>query len=947
MTRPRCALLLFLFCFGTGVAVAAGWAHEESDLAPDPAVHWGVLPNGLRHAVLPNAEPQGRISLRLIVQAGSMHENDDERGLAHFVEHMAFRSTRNHSGGNLVNTLQRLGVGFGPENTAFTTHDYTIYHLDLPDDKTATLREALLVFREYADGILFLPDEIERERGVVLNEMAMRNTPEARVSEANLGFILPGARQTERSPIGLESLIRTFTPAQFHAFYDAWYRPERMIVTMVGSVDPAVAAGLIEETLAPLAARGPARPEPPRLGRTPATTAEARVFNEPGIVGLALSFQHAVSVQETPGVYEDRVRELHSGLAHHMLQQRLTKLAQRRGTSFIAPRVEQNAGFTGWRVYSLILPSKLLAWRLVILEAEQELRRALEHGFTADELREAKKYFATHYEQSERMAGTRHSAALATQLAVCIAQHKVFTSPAIVRATIQPALDRATPEDCHHAFREVWGAAPPKLFIAANSSLNITDRDLTDAFLYSRRVEVLPRAELQTAVFAYTDFGQPGRLVANQYHEATDARLTRYANGVRFNFKRTDFETDAVLVSLRVGTGRISQPPDRPGLDLLANYALLSGGLGRHTNTELNEILNGRVISLGFNVESDALAFTLHCAPRELLLGLQTLTAMLTDAAYRPEAMRNARANFGALVEWVANTPGGPIFALAPRVLTGGDLRFGVPTMEILGQRSLPELRAWLEPQFRGGPLEFSIVGDVDFATAEAAVAQTLGALPDRFVMLKAPQGQLSVPPPPAEPIITPVDTKLRQCALAYYWPMPDLRDVATERRCRLLADLIEERLRQRVREELGASYALAAKFEQYEGFPELSYFETYIEIDPLRADEVDRLVRREIASLRRDGLTPDEFERVRQPFLARRSADLRDNGYWGYTVLREAQLKPARLAAALDRESDTAAITAVEVQALADRYLDPDRMFVFRTTPVRNPGAMYPPASD
>lgn len=946
MTR-RCALLLLLFCLGRGVAAAAGWAHEASDLAPDPAVTWGVLPNGLRYALLPNAEPQGRISLRLIVQAGSMHENDDERGLAHFVEHMAFRSTRNHSGGNLVNTLQRLGVGFGPENTAFTTHDYTIYHLDLPDDKASTLREALLVFREYADGILFLPDEIARERGVVLNEMAMRNTPEARVSEANLGFILAGARQTERSPIGLESRIRRFTPAQFHAFYDAWYRPERMILSVVGTVDPSVAAGLIAETLGPVAARGPTRPEPEPMLGTPVAPVESRIFSEPGIVGLALSFQRAVPVRETPGRIGDRVRELHSGLAHHMLQQRLTKLAQRRGTSFIAPRVEMDDGFSGWRVYSMIFPSKLLAWRLVVLEAEQELRRALAHGFTADELGEAKKYFSTYYEQSERMAGTRHSAALATQLAACIARHKVFTTPAVVRAAMQPALERTTPEDCDAALREVWGSAPPQLFIAANSALNITDRDLTAAFDYSRRIEVLPRAELMPATFAYTDFGPSGRLVANRYHEATDARLTRYENGIGFNFKRTDFETDTVLVSLRVGTGRINQPPDRPGLDLLANYGLLSGGLGRHTNAELNEILNGHVISLGFNVESDAFAFTLHCAPRELLLGLQTLTAILTDAAYRPEAMRNARANFGALIEWVANTPGGPIFALAPRVLTGGDQRFGVPTMDILGQRNLQELRAWLEPQFRGGPLELSIVGDVDFATAEAAVAQTLGALPARLVMLKPPQEKLSLPPPPAKPIVTPVDMKLRQCALAYYWPMPDLRDVTTERRCHLLADLIEERLRQRVREELGASYALATKFEQYEGFPEFSHFETYIEIDPRRADEVDRLVRREIASLRREGLTPDEFERVRQPFLARRSADLRDNGYWGHTVLREAQLKPARLAAALDRESDSAAITPAEVQALAERYLDPDRLFAFRTTPVRNPGAMYPPASD
>lgn len=935
MTAPRCLLIVAVFCLSHTWAAAQTWAHERSNLPPDPAVHWGVLPNGFRYAIRQNAEPQGRISLRFIVQAGSLDERDDERGLAHFVEHMAFRSTRDHPDGSLINELQRLGIGWGPENTAFTTFDYTIYHLDLPDDKASTLQEGLSVFREYADGIVFKPAEIDTERGVVLSEMAMRNTPDARAGQANLDFVLPRSRQSERAPIGLEAQIRQFTAAQFKGFYDAWYRPDRMILSVVGTLDPARVEDLIKSTFGPLQARGPARPDPPAELTSAPATEDTRIFTDPSTVGVALLLQHAVRHPEHPNTLEDYTQNLHTALALSMLQQRLGKMAQRRGTSFISPRVTMNSVYRGWRVATLSLPGKILAWRLLVADAEQELRRALEFGFTASELHEAKKNFTTYYEQGVRSEATIPSPNLATSLAAAIAHDEVFSDARTIQRTMQGPLDRATLADCLQALREAWGREPPKLFINANAGFNVTAREVANAYNYSRRVEVLPPVERPVPAFAYTHFGPTGTLVQKQHLEDLDLWLTQFANGVRFNFKTTHYEADTVLVSLRVGTGRLSQPRNQPGLDLLANYGLLAGGLGKHTNAELSDILNGHVISLRFGVESDTFAFSLRCAPRELQLGLQIITAILTDSAYRPVAMRNARANYGSLSESLSSTPGGPIFANAPRVLTSGDQRFGIPNLEVLARRTLPELRAWVVPQFTHGPIELSVVGDIDLPTAEQAVASTLGALPARPAPADDQDRGVKTPRPSPQPMNSAVSAQLRQSAMAYFWPMPDLRDVHTERRCRLLASILEDRLRQRVREELGASYSLSSQFVQTEGFPTFNYFQTYAEVEPSRTQEVDRIIRREIAAMRREGLTRDEFERAKQPFISRRSADLRNNVYWGYTVLRDAQQRPARIAAARDRTADTAAITLPEVQQLLDRYIDPSAVFAFRTAPL------------
>ena len=192
----------------TPVAVAAPlWPELESDLPPDPALVRGMLPNGLRYLILPNAEPKEKISLRLLVRVGSLHENDDERGLAHFVEHMAFRGTKAFPAGSMVAALQRLGIALGPDSTAFTSYDHTIYHLELPDTREATLREGLRAFREYADAVTFDAKLIEQERGVILNEMASRDTPEARAYDANFAFLWPGSREIRRKPIGLPEIF--------------------------------------------------------------------------------------------------------------------------------------------------------------------------------------------------------------------------------------------------------------------------------------------------------------------------------------------------------------------------------------------------------------------------------------------------------------------------------------------------------------------------------------------------------------------------------------------------------------------------------------------------------------------------------------------------------------------------------------------------------------------
>ncbi|HEY5079567.1 MAG TPA: insulinase family protein, partial [Opitutaceae bacterium] len=288
--------------------------------------------------------------------------------------------------------------------------------------------------------------------------------------------------------------------------------------------------------------------------------------------------------------------------------------------------------------------------------------------------------------------------------------------------------------------------------------------------------------------------------------------------------------------------------------------------------------------------------------------------------------------------------PSGPISMGAARVLSGGDLRFGTATIPEFSARTIAEVRDWIDPQLKSGPVELSVVGDTTWEEASAQVGATLGALPQRAERSNATSSQILSPPqkPSKNVYLATTDPILRQVAIAEFCPVKDLSGVHMERRCRLLAAILAERMRVRLRVELGAAYGFDADFVEIDGFPDFSYFIATATVSPEHAKRASELVLSEIEALRHGRFTDDEFERVKRPFLSSREEDLRNNGYWGSTVLRDAQQRPERLDAARDRQADCASIRRSEVEALASRYFGAKHWFHFVAYP--RAGSMYLP---
>ena len=228
--------------------VAQQWPHEQSDLPPDPALIFGKLPNGVRYIVMQNKTPLDRVSMHLMVHAGSLNETDDQQGLAHFLEHLVFCGSTHYKPGELITYFQSIGMDFGADANAHTGFSDTVYDMLLPNGSQKSLVDGLTVLRDFADGALLLPSEINRERHVVLAEKMTRDSASYRTFVSSLKFCLPDSLVSRRLPIGDENIVKAAGQTIIKKFYDAWYRPEKMMIVITGDMDPATAVPLIENT---------------------------------------------------------------------------------------------------------------------------------------------------------------------------------------------------------------------------------------------------------------------------------------------------------------------------------------------------------------------------------------------------------------------------------------------------------------------------------------------------------------------------------------------------------------------------------------------------------------------------------------------------------------------------------------------------------------------------
>lgn len=916
-----------------------GWGFPVYDVAPDPAVRYGTLPNGMKYAILRNATPKDSASVRMRVELGSIAESDAEQGLAHFIEHMAFNGSKNVPEGDMVKILERKGLAFGADTNASTGFDATTYQLDLPKTDDDMIDTALMLMRETAGNLTIAPEAVNRERGVILSEMRTRDSFQLRRIKDYLGFVAPETPFAKRLPIGTQPVLENASSAEIRSLYERYYRPEKTTLVLVGDFDPAAVEAKIQARFADWRGVGPAGAALVQGNVDVARPAAADTFVDPDVPYIVSidSFQPYVATPDT--VAENR-RQLLEQLGNAILNRRFQKIANAPDSPILGASASTGDLFKAAHDTSISVTAKEGAWQQGLTVGETELNRALQYGFTQAELAEQLANFQLAFDTAADQADTRRSASLADAIIATVDDKDIFATPAFNRELfnrLKPTLDV---DAVNAAFKARWAGSPPLVHVSAKTPIAGGDAAVLAAYQAAKATKVAAPAAATSAAFAYDDFGTPGTVVADTTIPDLGIRTIRFANNVRLNLKKTDFEQGKLRYTIRIGSGELQLPSDEPGLALLMSSMFANAGLGKHSYDDLSQILAGRNVSPGLTASDDAFGTSGTTTMTDLPLQLKVSAAYLTDPGYRPEAQSRWASLVPTYEAQLDATPQSVAARDVGRILASGDQRFGIPDEKTLLARNLGELKAALTPIFAHAPIEIAVVGDIDEAAVIAAVADSFGALPTREADFGAFDAARTVRfPASTAPVTLHHEGTADQGLALAYWPTDDDSDAVEAARVDMLSEVMGILLIDEIREKLGATYSPGASSDMSRIYKDYGIFGTSVVVAPSQTDEVFAAIDTIAKELRDAPVSADMLARARTPVLERIVKNRRENGWW-LGVAGRAQSEAARLDRYRTLEARVKAIAPADLQAAARKYLVPGKELRIRIVPAAQPAA-------
>ena len=898
------------------------WAFEASDIEPDPAFRFGQLANGMRYVIRPNATPAGTALVRMDIAAGSLDERADELGYAHFVEHMAFNGSTRVPEGEMVRLLERNGLKFGADTNASTSFEFTDYRLDLPRNDPALLDVALMLMRETASELTISDEAVARERGVVLSELRDRTTYALKNAIDSAEFSYPQAYYTSRFPIGTVDTLNAATGAKLRAFWSREYVPAQTTLVVVGDFDADLVEQAIERHFASWQA-APAEPQPDAGPVDFSDKGRTHVYLDPALPERIEIERHGPYMDE-PDNADARREKLLRAIGYGIVNRRFQRISREDNAPF------QGAGFGTGDVFEAARSTRLIVdvpdrkWRRGLTAAALEYRRAMRDGFAQAEVDEQLANTRTAIENAASAADTRSNAALVEAAFGLIRKGQVPSHPQAALERFNSYAEGITPLDVMAALRrEALALEDPLIRFRGRYAPKGGAKAVRDAWDAAMRSRLGEATAAQSSEFAYTDFGPAGELVARSETPELGITTMRFANGVRLNLKRTALEQDRVLVRLNIDGGRKLDTREEPlGTDMMGYFA--TGGLGKHSQDELQSVFAGKTVSARFAAGGNSFVATARTTPRDLEAQLQLLAAYVTDPGYRADGEVQYRHAINRFFAQRRATPAATLRSEQDGILSAGDPRFALQAPEAYRALSFDDLRAAISESLASGALEIGIVGDIDPEVATAVVAKTFGALPQRQAEFSDWSG--------LPPRVFPEDRQRRvlrhegeadQAIVRLNWPTRDDSDPEETLALELLEEVTRIALVEELREALGQAYSPGASSAPSRDWPGYGTFAVAASVDLAQVPAARAAMIAVIENLRREGPDADLVDRARKPLLEQLRNALKSNAGW-LALVDRAQSEPERIERYSRASQRIEALRAADVQAMAQKYLDP-----------------------
>ncbi|WP_128892157.1 pitrilysin family protein [Erythrobacter sp. HKB08] len=910
----------------------AVWAFEESDIPVDPAYVFGQLDNGMRYVIRQNDRPEGTGIVRLIIDSGSLSEREEERGLAHFLEHMAFNGSKRIPEGEMVKLLEREGLAFGADTNASTGFEQTIYKLDLPRNDTDLLDTALMIMRETASELTLDPEAIDRERGVILAERRDRNSFAFRELVDRLEFQTPGALHTQRLPIGLPEVLENATAEQFRAFYEREYVPANTTLVVIGdfapeTVEQAIRTHFESWRAAPL-------PQKPVVGPIDLErTGEVDIYIDPAL-SERVTISRLQPYVDRPDTAENRRMNILRQVGYGIISRRLSRIASQDNAPFRSAGFGTSDIFEAGRATNLVIATPDGGWRKGMEAGIKALRTATAYGFSEAEVAEQVARTRNGLENAVSAADTRTNASHEASALALINDDVVPSTPQSSLERFEAYVDTITPETVFAALEEDAAAlVDPLIRFRGRKAPDGGAEALQKAWTTAMAAKIEKPVFEDAAEFAYTDFGEPGTVVSDTVDEELGIRRIVFENGVRLNLKTTDLTQDRIRWRLNLDGGDLLNTKDNPSATALTGF-IAAGGLGEHSRDELASVLAGR--SVGFSLGSGGETFTSGgtTTRRDLLLQMQLLAAGLTDPGYRPEGESQYRRSVANFYKSLNATPGAAYANTIGSILSDGDPRFSLRPESEARALTYADLQNSIGDRLQNGAIELAFVGDFDPDEAIEAVATTFGALPAREpdFLEREEARKRSFTADRSPRVITHIGAS-DQSQLRLLWPTTDGDDLELYLTMEMLERVARLGLQEELRERLGQAYSPGSSNSMSRTYTDYGVFSLYAGLDVAKLDEARDAMLSVVEKLRSEPVDEDTLERARRPLLEGYDNALKSNNGW-LSFVDRAQSRPEDVQRFFAAREVIAGITPEAIMQAAERFLDPAGALEVRIVP-------------
>jgi zinc protease len=846
----------------------------------DPRVRIGKMANGMSYYIMQNDKPDHRAELRLAVKAGSMQEDDDQQGLAHFIEHMAFNGTTNFSKNELVDYLERMGSRFGPDLNAYTSFDETVYMLQVRTDEQAQFDKGLLILRDWASGISFDSAEIDKERGVVISEWRTGLSASQRMEQQYLPFLYFNSRYAQRLPIGKPDIVNTASYDVIKRYYRDWYRPELMAVFVVGNVDLDATEQQIKTMFGDFTTR--------TLGRSKVTNAVpnhqqtfVRIITDHEATNANIQIYNKHAFEKVIDEEDFRERITHT-LYNRMLGRRLADLAKTSNPPFIN-------GFTGYSqdvgdlaLYRSFASAESKDVRRAINALLDENQRVLDHGFTAGELEREKAAIMKFAEQNLLEESKMESGRMVQRLISHFLDEAPFPNAQQTMDMYRSMMPGIQVSELN-ALAKKWIADQNRVVIitaAEKDRAMLPDSAEVISMLSASKYKKLePYSDVDlSAPILSGDF--PVQPVSSKTHDAAlDVYTWKFANGIEVRAKPTAYKNDEIIMVAYSPGGHSIYPDSKYPSARSASFVIANSGVGTYNATALEKKLSGLRVNVVPSVSERFEGFNATSSVQDLRTMMQLVYSYATrfreDTVALNAYLKRERATYGSLFQNPMNWYSDKV----TRISSQNHPRRGFPTLELYDKVNLPEIMSIYRDRFSDlSDMTFMFVGNFNVDTLEKVTSQYLGALPGagrketyKDVGDRYPAGKV-------DSIYYRGEAPRTMVQMIFHGT--DHFNPDTSYLLQSLVDVARIKLRESLREDEGGVYGVSISGAQQK-FPLEQYsIRISFNVDPLRADELIESCMEVLRKLKTD-IDPADIVKITEAQRQGRIKDRETNQFW------------------------------------------------------------------